>query len=170
MAFRERAWRHTVESMLTISGVEDLRSRVGRELGVAEWHLVTQDHIDAFASATDDYERIHVDPERAKETPWGVTIAHGLYTLSLGPKFLYEIFSIEDIPLALNYGFNKVRFVSPLPVDSRVRMRARLENVEDVDGGVVATVKQTFEREGHEKPVCVAESVVLYYERDPAAA
>ena len=170
MAFRERAWRHTVESMLTISGVEDLRSRVGRELGVAEWHLVTQDHIDAFASATDDYEPIHVDPERAKETPWGVTIAHGLYTLSLGPKLLYEIFAMEDVPLALNYGFNKVRFISPLPVDSRVRMRAHLESVEDADGAVVATVKQTFEREGQEKPVCVAESVVLYYDRDPAAA
>jgi acyl dehydratase len=156
--------------MLTISGVEALRARAGEDLGVSSWHEVTQDHINAFAAATDDYERIHVDPERAKQTPFGVTIAHGLYTLSLGPKFLYEIMSMEDVPLALNYGFDKVRFISPLPVDSRVRMRAALKSVRDVDGGVVATVAQTFEREGQEKPICVAESVVLYYDEDPAAA
>ena len=121
-------------------------------------------HIDAFAAATDDYERIHVDPERAKETPWGVTIAHGLYTLSLGPKFLYEMFETADIPLALNYGFDKVRFISPLPVGSRVRMRAVLKAVEDTSGGVRTRVEQTFEREGQEKPVCVAESLVMYFE------
>jgi acyl dehydratase len=156
--------------MLTISGVEGLRARAGEDLGVSSWHEVTQDHINAFAAATDDYERIHVDPERAKQTPFGVTIAHGLYTLSLGPKFLYEIMSMEDVPLALNYGFNKVRFISPLPVDSRVRMRATLKSVDDVDGGVVATVAQSFERDGQEKPICVAESVVMYYDEDPAAA
>jgi acyl dehydratase len=155
--------------MLTISGTEGLKSRVGEELGVSDWHTVTQERIDAFASATDDYERIHVDPERAKETPWGVTIAHGLFTLSLGPKFLYEMFSMEDIPLALNYGFNKVRFISPVPVNSRVRMRAELQSVEETNGGVTATVKQTFEIEGQDKPACVAESVVLYFDEDPAA-
>jgi acyl dehydratase len=149
--------------MLTISGVEGLHARSGQELGVSAWHEVTQRHIDAFASATDDYERIHVDPERAKETPWGVTIAHGLYTLSLGPKFLYEIFELRDVPLALNYGFDKVRFISPVPVGSRVRMRATLAAVEDAGDGVRARVTQTFEREGQDKPVCVAESVVLYY-------
>jgi acyl dehydratase len=147
--------------MLTISGVDGLRSRVGEDLGVSDWHEVTQRHIDAFASATDDYERIHVDPERAKETPWGVTIAHGLYTLSLGPKFLYEIFEMRDVPLALNYGFDKVRFISPVPVGSRVRMRATLESVEDSGR---ARIIQTFEREGQEKPVCVAESVVMYFD------
>jgi len=146
--------------MLTISGLDELRSRVGEELGVSDWHEVTQRHIDAFASATDDYERIHVDPERAKETPWGVTIAHGLYTLSLGPKFLYEIFEMRDVPLALNYGFDKVRFISPVPVGSRVRMRATLESVEESGR---ARIIQTFEREGQEKPVCVAESVVMYF-------
>jgi acyl dehydratase len=155
--------------MLTISGVEGLRSRSGEELGVSDWHEVTQGAINAFAAATDDYERIHVDPERAKETPWGVTIAHGLYTLSLGPKFLYEIFALKDVPLALNYGFDKVRFISPVPVNSRVRMRATLKSVKDIAGGVVVTIEQTFEREGQDKPVCVAESVVLYYDEDPAA-
>lgn len=167
--FHGRATRSYGRPMLTISGVEGLRERAGEELGVSDWHEVTQDHIDAFASATDDYERIHVDPERAKETPWGVTIAHGLYTLSLGPMFLYEIFAMEGVALGLNYGFNRVRFVSPLPVGSKVRMRARLESVVDVDGGVQATVKQTFEREGQEKPVCVAESVVRYLDRAPTA-
>jgi acyl dehydratase len=152
--------------MLTISGIDGLRSRVGEELGVSQWHTVTQAHIDAFASATDDYERIHVDPERAKETPWGVTIAHGLYTLSLGPKFLYELFSTEDIPLALNYGFDKVRFLSPVPVGSRVRMRATLAAVDDINRGVRVRVVQTFEREGQDKPVCVAESLVMYFENE----
>jgi acyl dehydratase len=150
--------------MLTISGIDGLRSRVGEELGVSDWHEVTQGHIDAFAAATDDYERIHVDPERAKETPWGVTIAHGLYTLSLGPKFLYEMFEMTDVPLALNYGFDKVRFITPVPVGSRVRMRAALTAVEDTGNGVRARVLETFEREGQEKPVCVAESVVMYFE------
>src|SRR5215211_1832855 len=149
--------------MLTITGVEGLRARAGEELGVSAWHEVTQDKINAFAAATDDYERIHIDPERAKETPFGVTIAHGLYTLSLGPKFLYEIFTMEDVPLALNYGFDKVRFISPVPVGSRVRMRATLTAVEDTSQGVRARVLETFEREGQEKPVCVAESVVLYF-------
>jgi acyl dehydratase len=155
--------------MLTITGVEGLRARAGQELGVSDWHEVTQERINAFAAATDDYERIHVDPERAKETPFGVTIAHGLYTLSLGPKFLYEIFTMEGVPLALNYGFDRVRFVSPLPVGSRVRMRATLTSVEAGDGCVTARIKQTFEREGQERPICVAESRILYYERDPAA-
>jgi acyl dehydratase len=153
--------------MVTISGIEGLRSRAGEELGVSAWHEVTQGHIDAFAAATDDYERIHVDPERAKETPWGVTIAHGLYTLSLGPKFLYEMFEMADVPLALNYGFDRVRFISPLPVGSRVRMRAVLKAVEDTAGGIRARIEQTFEREGLQKPVCVAESLVLYFGETP---
>src|SRR4051795_945913 len=150
--------------MLTISGIEELRSRAGEELGGSAWHEVTQARIDAFAAATDDYERIHVDPERARETPWGVTIAHGLYTLSLGPKFLYELIEMADVPLALNYGFDKVRFITPVPVGSRVRMRATLSAVEDAGNGVRARVLQTSEREGQEKPVCVAESVVMYFD------
>ena len=138
---------------------------------MSDWHEITQELIDRFAAATDDYERIHVDPERAKQTPFGVTIAHGLYTLSLGPKFLYEIYELEDVELGLNYGFNRVRFITPVRVGSRVRMRARLLSVADVaeratDGlgaGVRATVEQTFEIEGAEKPACVAESVVVYF-------
>jgi acyl dehydratase len=156
--------------MLTISGVAGLRERSGQDLGVSAWHTVTQAHIDAFAAATDDYERIHVDPERAAQTPWGTTIAHGLYTLSLGPKFLYEIMEVEDVPLALNYGFDRVRFIQPVPVGSRVRMRAMLAAVEDTGEAVRCRVEQVFEREGSDKPICVAESIVMYFDEAPVAA
>jgi acyl dehydratase len=149
--------------MLTISGIDELRAKVGEELGVSEWHEVTQDEIGAFADATGDHQWIHVDPERAAETPFGSTIAHGLYTLSLGPRFTFALFTIEGFAFGLNYGYNKVRFPAPLPVDSRVRMRATLASVDDVPGGVQLTITQTFEREGEEKPVCVAESVARMY-------
>jgi acyl dehydratase len=149
--------------MLTISGIDELRTKVGEELGVSEWHEVTQDEIDAFADATGDHQWIHVDPERAAETPFGSTIAHGIYTLSLGPRFTFALFTIEGFAFGLNYGYNKVRFPAPLPVDSRLRMRATLASVDDVPGGVQLTITQTFEREGEEKPVCVAESVARMY-------
>jgi len=149
--------------MLTISGIDELRAKVGEELGVSEWHEVTQDAIDAFADATGDHQWIHVDPERAAQTPWGSTIAHGLYTLSLGPQFTFALFTIEGFAFGLNYGYNKVRFPAPLPVDSRVRMRATLSSVDDVPSGVQLTITQTFEREGEEKPVCVAEAVSRMY-------
>ena len=149
--------------MLTISGIDELRAKVGEELGVSEWHEVSQDAINAFADATGDHQWIHVDPERAAQTPWGSTIAHGLYTLSLGPQFTFAMFTIEGFAFGLNYGYNKVRFPAPLPVNSRVRMRATLSSVEDVPGGVQLTITQTFEREGEDKPVCVAESVSRMY-------
>jgi acyl dehydratase len=149
--------------MLTISGIDELRAKVGEELGVSEWHAVTQEAINAFADATGDHQWIHVDPERAAQTPWGSTIAHGLYTLSLGPQFTFALFTIEGFAFGLNYGYNKVRFPAPLPVDSRVRMRATLSSVDDVPGGVQFTITQTFEREGEEKPVCVAEAVSRMY-------
>ena len=149
--------------MLTISGIDELRAKVGEELGVSEWHDVTQERIDAFADATEDHQWIHVDPERAAQTPWGSTIAHGLYTLSLGPQFTFALFTIEGFAFGLNYGYNKVRFPAPLPVNSRVRMRATLSSVDDVPGGVQLTITQTFEREGEEKPVCVAEAVSRMY-------
>jgi len=145
--------------MLTISGIDELKARVGEELGVSEWHEVTQDAIDAFADVTGDHQWIHVDPERAAETPWGGTIAHGLYTLSLGPRFTFAMFTIEGFAFGLNYGYDKVRFPGPLPVGSRLRMRATLSSVDDVPGGVQLTITQTFEREGEDKPVCVAELV-----------
>jgi acyl dehydratase len=149
--------------MLTINGVEELKAKVGEELGVSDWHEVGQAEIDAFADATGDHQWIHVDPERAAATPFGSTIAHGLYTLSLGPRFAGSVFTVDGFAFALNYGYDKVRFPAPLPVDSRVRMRATLASVDDVPGGIHLVVRQTFEREGGEKPVCVAESVSRLY-------
>jgi len=149
--------------MLTINGIEDLKGRVGQELGVSAWHEVSQAEIDAFAEATDDHQFIHVDPERAKQTPFGSTIAHGLYTLSLGPKFSYEMFSVDNVAFGINYGYEKIRFPAPVPVDSKVRMRAELLSVDDIPGGAQFKVKQTYEIEGAEKPACVAEAVARVY-------
>ena len=149
--------------MLTISGIDELKSKVGEELGISEWHEVTQAEIDAFADATGDHQWIHVDPERAAQSPFGSTIAHGLYTLGLGPRLTYETYEIEGFAFGVNYGYDRVRFPAPLPVDSRVRMRATLQSVDDVPGGIQMKVTQTFEREGGEKPVCVAEQLVRLY-------
>jgi acyl dehydratase len=149
--------------MLTINGIEELRGKVGEELGVSSWREVTQEDVDAFADVTGDHQWIHVDPERAAQTPFGGTIAHGLFTLSLGPAFSYELFSVEGFAFALNYGYGRVRFPAPLPVGAKVRMRATLSGVDDVSGGVQVTVTQTFEREGGDKPVCVAESLARFY-------
>lgn len=149
--------------MLTITGPDELKAKVGEELGVSEWHDVTQERINAFAEATEDFQWIHVDAERAKETPFGGTIAHGLYTLSLGPKFSYAMFSLEGFTFGLNYGYDKVRFPAPVPVGSRVRMRATLAKVDDVPGGLQIMITLTFEVEGADKPVCVAESLSRVY-------
>ena len=149
--------------MLTITGPEELKAKVGEELGVSDWHEVTQEAVNAFADATEDFQWIHVDPERAKDTPFGGTIAHGLYTLSLGPKFSYAMFSLEGFTFGLNYGYDKVRFPAPVPVGSRVRMRATLAKVDDVPGGLQITITQTYEVEGVEKPACVAESLSRVY-------
>ena len=150
--------------MLTMTSVDDLRARVGEVLGTTAWHEVTQERINAFADATEDWERLHVDPERAKDTPWGVTIAHGLYTLSLGPKFQYEIFEMNGHSLALNYGYDKVRWLQPVPVGSRLRMTAELVAAEPIDGGSKFRMQQTFELEGSDKPACVAESLFAYFD------
>jgi acyl dehydratase len=149
--------------MLTITGIDELKAKIGEELGVSDWHEVTQDEIDAFAEATGDHQWIHVDPERAAQTPFGGTIAHGLLTLSLGPRFTYETYSLEGFAFGLNYGYDRVRFPAPLPVNSRVRMRATLTSVDDIPGGIHMKVTQTFEVEGGEKPVCVAEQLVRVY-------
>lgn len=149
--------------MRTFNGIDDVKSSVGEEIGVSDWYAITQEEIDRFADATDDHQWIHVDPEKARDTPFGGTIAHGLLTLSLGPKFAYGLYTIENVAMALNYGYEKVRFPSPVPVGSKLRMRATLAGADDVPGGVQMRVTQTFEIEGGEKPVCVAESLVRVY-------
>jgi acyl dehydratase len=150
--------------MRTISGLAELKQAEGEDLGTSDWHEVTQEAIDAFADVTGDHQWIHVDPERAKETPFGGTIAHGYYTLSLAPMFNEQIFGLDGFAFAINYGLDKVRFPAPLPVGSRVRMSARLKSLEDVPGGAQITVECTFEREGGGKPVCVAETLARVYE------
>jgi len=149
--------------MLTLTGLEEVKAHVGKELGVSDWHLVTQELIDAFAEVTGDDQWIHIDPERARETPFGGTIAHGYYTLSLAPRFSYDMFKFEGFAFGLNYGLNRVRFPAPLPVGDKVRMRAVLIGLEEIPGGAQITTELTFEREGGEKPVCVAETVARYY-------
>jgi acyl dehydratase len=155
--------RKELHPMLTLTGLDEVKAHVGEELGVSDWHLVTQEDIDTFADVTGDHQFIHVDPERARETPFGGTIAHGYYTLALAPRFTYETFSLEGFAFAVNYGLNKLRFPAPLPVGSRVRMRARLISVDEVPGGAQLASELTFEREGGEKPVCVAESLTRVY-------
>jgi len=137
---------------------------VGQSLGTSGWRTITQDKIDAFAALTEDEQWIHVDPVRAAvDGPFGGTIAHGYYTLSLAPRFSYEIFELEGFAFGLNYGLNKVRFPAALPVGSRVRMRAKVVGVEEIQGGAQFTLELTFEHEGGDKPVCVAESVARVY-------
>jgi acyl dehydratase len=149
--------------VLTLNGLDEVKAYVGKELGVSDWHLVTQELIDQFAAVTGDDQWIHVDVERAKQSPFGGTIAHGYYTLSLAPRFSYDMFSFEGFAFGVNYGLNRVRFPAPLPVGDRVRMRATLEAVDDIPGGAQITTELTFEREGGEKPVCVAEALARVY-------
>lgn len=148
---------------LTLQGIEGVRQHAGQSLGVSEWHEVTQAEVDRFAAATGDDNWIHVDPRRAGETAFGGTIAQGFYTLSLAPRFNYALYEIVDISFGVNYGTNKVRFPAPLKVGSRVRMHAELTAVDDVPGGVQMTQAMTFEGEGTEKPVCVADMLIRVF-------
>jgi acyl dehydratase len=149
--------------MRTLTGLDELRQAEGEVLGTSDWHEVTQDDINTFAEVTGDRQWIHVDPERARESPSGGTIAHGYYTLSLAPRFLRQIMRLDGFAFAVNYGLNKVRFPAPLPVGDRVRMTARLDSLEDIPGGAQLVIELTFEREGGDKPVCVAESLARVY-------
>src|SRR3954468_17062139 len=150
--------------MTTITGIDELKKYEGQDLGASEWHEVTQKDIDAFADVTGDHQWIHVDPERAKDTPFGGTIAHGYFTLALAPMLTNEIFSMDGFAFAVNYGLNKVRFPAPVPVGSKVRASAKVAKLEDVPGGAQMTLELPFEREGGDKPVCVAETLVRVYE------
>ena len=149
--------------MRTITGLAELKAAAGETLGTSSWHEVIQQDIDTFADVTGDHQWIHVDVDRAKETPFGGTIAHGYYTLSLAPKFAYSLVSYEGFAFGVNYGCNRVRFPAPMPVGERVRMRMVLAKVEEIPGGAQITSELTFEREGGEKPVCVAETLVRAY-------
>jgi acyl dehydratase len=149
---------------LHIEGIDGLRELQGEHLGYSDWREVTQDEVNLFADATGDHQWIHVDPERAaKESPFGTTIAHGYFTLSLAPTLLSQLMTVSGVTYGLNYGCNKVRFTSPVPIGSRIRAGARLKSVEDHAGGVQVAMEVVFELENQEKPACVAEVVYRYY-------
>ena len=138
--------------------------KVGDTYGPSEWLEVTQERIDGFAEATGDDQWIHVDPEKAAQGPFGTTIAHGFLTLSLLVKFQYEVRPERgEFRMGINYGVNKVRFPAPVPVGSRIRAHFEILEVSEVEGGVQVVTKGTVEREGEEKPVCVAEMVSRQY-------
>lgn len=149
--------------MRTITGLDGLKKVEGEEIGISEWHEVTQKAIDTFADVTGDHQWIHTDPSRAKDTPFGGTIAHGYYTLALAPMFSEQVMKLEGFEFAVNYGLDKVRFPSPLLVGSKLRMKAKLAEVEEIPGGAEIKLELTFESEGGDKPVCVAESIARVY-------
>ncbi|MFD8536587.1 MaoC family dehydratase [Streptomyces rubrogriseus] len=145
------------------TSADEVKAAVGEQLGYTDWLAVDQKRIDLFAEATGDHQWIHVDPEKAAAGPFGGTIAHGYLTLSLLPLFGPQLIRVEGVKMGVNYGTNKVRFPSPVPVGSRLRATAAVTGVEDVKGGIQVSVAFTVEREGGDKPVCVAESVSRYY-------
>jgi acyl dehydratase len=149
---------------MIVNGIAELKALAGTDLGRTGWLDVTQERVDAFADATDDRQWIHVDPERARTGPFGGTIAHGYLTLSLLIPMFGELLAMEGIGMAVNYGLNKVRFPSPVPVGGKIRLAARLGEVEDVSGGGVQLLADfTVEIDGRDKPACVAQAVYRYY-------
>jgi len=145
--------------MRTFETIAEMAALVGQEIGVSEWITVTQERIQLFADATNDHQWIHLDVERAKAGPFGTTIAHGFLTLSLLPEMSASAFQVRGTRMGVNYGLNKVRFPAPVPSGSRIRGRFKLIGYEPLDGGAQMTVQVTMEREGSDKPVCIAESV-----------
>lgn len=158
--------------MATTVHLTDLPSLVGQQLEESTWVTVTQEMIDSFADATLDHQWIHVDPGRAAEGPFGTTIAHGYLTLSLLPHLVGGLLDVQGVGMGVNYGLNRCRFPSPVPVGSRVRAQAELAGAERLDGGAVQiTTRVTVTAEGAPKPSCVAEVLTRYYPApEPASA
>lgn len=148
---------------MAFASVADLKAAVGTSLGYSQWHEIDQQRIDTFADATGDHQWIHVDPERAKAGPFGSTVAHGYLTLSLIPVLVEDKVRADGVRMAINYGLDKVRFPAPVPVGSKVRGLTELVAVDDVEGGVQVTYRVTVEREGGDRPVCVAVCLARIY-------
>jgi acyl dehydratase len=150
---------------LEVHGIAGLKDRVGQHLGYSDYAEITQQQVNQFADATGDHQWIHVDPERArKESPFGGPIAHGYLTLSLGPTLMPQILRVDGVKMAVNYGCEKVRFPSPVPVGAKVRLGAVLTDVTDIEGGAQVAMTFTYECEGAPKPACVADIVFRYLE------
>lgn len=148
---------------LIIEKLSQVEDYIGQELGPTEWKTIDQDQVNLFADATGDHQFIHVDLEKAKQSPFGTTIAHGFLTLSLSPVISAELWNIKDVKMGVNYGMNKVRFVNPVKVGSKVRGRGTLKSVTDQAGGKLITMDLVIEIEGEEKPACVAETLSLVF-------
>jgi acyl dehydratase len=146
-----------------VDGLDEFVAAEGTELGPTEWLEIGQDRVDLFADATDDQQWIHVDPQRAADGPFGGTIAHGLLTLSLLPRLMQQMYRVDNVAMGINYGYNKVRFITPVRVGVRVRARAVINTITKLDGTVQAVVATTVEVEGSEKPAAVAEAIVRYF-------
>jgi acyl dehydratase len=149
--------------MITIEGVEGFEKHRGEHLGYSEWVTIDQAQINLFADATGDHQWIHVDPERAKSGPFKTPIAHGYLTLSLAPVLLNKVVGVTGTSFGVNYGCNKVRFPSPVPVDSQLRLGVTMADIEDVEGGVQVSYDLVFEVRDAPKPSCVAQVVYRYY-------
>lgn len=147
------------------ASASDLRALVGLVLGPTEWYCVDQPMVEAFADATEDRQWIHIDPARAASSSLGGTIVHGLFTLGLGPRFVEELIGFDGFAHSLNYGYAKVRFPAPFPVGGRVRLHLSIDAVDEVPAGIQLTSTQSFELEGADKPVCVAQSLARFIER-----
>jgi acyl dehydratase len=143
-------------------GLDELAAAQGSQLGPTEWLEISQERVDTFADATDDHQWIHVDPAKAAAGPFGGTIAHGLLTLSLLPHFSHQLYTVKNIAMAVNYGYNKVRFITPVKVGARLRARAELTSVALLEGAAQSTMTVTVEIEGSDKPAAVAESIIRY--------
>ena len=146
--------------MKVFDNLSEFVAAAGSQLGPTEWMEITQDRVNLFADATDDHQWIHIDPERAAAGPFGGAIAHGLLTLSLLPHFTHQMYRVDNVALAVNYGYNKVRFITPVKVGANVRASAAISKVDELDGAVQATMTITVEIEGSDKPAAVVESIV----------
>jgi acyl dehydratase len=147
----------------TVDSLQAFRDLVGQQVGYSDWQTITQERVNLFAAATDDHQWIHVDPERAKEGPFGGPIAHGYLTLSLAPTLLAQVLHVDNVKMGVNYGVNKLRFPSPVPVGSEMRMGVTVAQVEDVPGGMQVTYDLVFEGRDAPKPACVAQVVYRYF-------
>lgn len=149
--------------MRVFDSLHELRACVGEEVAVSDWFTVTQQHINAFADATEDHQWIHVDPERARSGPFGSTIAHGFLTLALSAGFAERTIAVRGLRMVINYGLDRVRFTAPVPVGSRLRARMTLAAAKPMEGGQQLLWHSTIEREGSDKPVCVLDQWLRYY-------
>jgi len=149
--------------MRSFDKLADLEPFVGQHVADSDWITIDQSRIDQFAEATGDHQWIHVDPVRAAAGPFGTTVAHGFLTLSMLPEMGANAMEFRDVRMGVNYGLNRVRFTAPVPVGSRVRGRFKLNTYETIEGGAQITFDVTMEREGSDKPVCIAESVSRRY-------